>query len=73
MNGKERSEQEFGFWQYIYTLEYRIFKKFTYMNFSSVLSKISRSISAQRSEREGGEEDSRRKWHNFRQGVIHAL
>jgi hypothetical protein len=73
VNGKERSEQEFGFWQYIYTLEYRILKKITDMNFSSVLSKISRSIWAQRSEREGGEEDFRRKWHNFRQGVIHAL
>ncbi len=66
MNGKENSEQEFGFWQYIYTLECRIFKKFTYMNFNSILSKISRLILAQRSEKEGGEEDFRRKWHNSR-------
>jgi hypothetical protein len=66
VNGKENSEQEFGFWKNIYTLGHRIFKKFTYMNFSSILSKISRSILAQRSEKQGGEEDFRRKWHNSR-------
>jgi len=66
MNGKENSEQEFEFWQYIYTLQYRIFKKFTYMNFSSILSKISRLVLAQRSEKKGGEEGFRRKWHNSR-------
>jgi hypothetical protein len=66
VNGKENSEQEFGFWQYVYTLECRIFKKIAYMNFSSILSKISRLILAQRSEKEGGEEDFRRKWHNSR-------
>jgi hypothetical protein len=39
------------------------------MNFSSILSKISRSILAQRSEK-GGEEDFRREWHNSRPLVL---
>jgi hypothetical protein len=64
--GKRTVNKNLDFGNMFILFNIRIFKKFTYMNFSSILLKISRLILAQRSEKKGGEEGFRRKWHNSR-------